>query len=1328
MTYSKSFLMGDTTMLNLKRMILTLSFLFFFGGTAFAKIPVIFFSDLESGPKTGWEGSATKGCAVTIWGKNFGESRGANYVTACGTDLTSDSYYAEWGVTANNARGMERITFWLNSSCNSGAGTISVTVDGSISNTVPFTVRSGNIRFVTTSGNNSYNGQYATYQGESDGPWATPNGAKMNMSAGDITYFRAGNYNTGAGSRAVLWFDSDGQGGTTNNPKAFISYPGETATIMDGGTGCYAIGNSRYTNTDWVVFSKFALDGNQGAFSFISNVDENGMNHLRVVGNDMTGNRQNWDGCVTFQGNMEDLRFYGNIIRDYGSANYHNHGLYLGGYGEIDDVDVGWNEVYGVVDGRGIQIYGHEAEDTITNLIVHDNLIHHNEKDGILFGGGDGGAGGFVKDALIYNNIIHSNNESSDDGGFPGLRLNSDAGDFKIYNNTFYNNGSINNEHQIWFRNAHTVMFKNNIIYGVGGQRYIKQSEGVPSAVITASNNMYWGGGDIVPAYDSSSAETDPKLTDPGHGDFSLQSNSPAVAAGQLLDLVLKDYDGISRPQGSKYDIGAIEFNFGDPAPEGPEIQLSATSHDYGSVLVGSSSDWKYLTISNVGTEKLIVSSVASDNPDFTVISPAFPQDINPGESRDVEVRFSPSSAGAITGNLTVNSNDADEPSLNISLSGTGVEEDTELPVAEAGNDKTALAGVSVSFNGSSSSDNVGITSYQWDFDDSDGIQIDATGVTASHTYDTAGTYTVTLTVDDAAGNGPVSDTLTVTVEESTGTITSTFGDATGSDYTDTCSDTYVNVGQGGSVNYSTDNVSLNTYTWPVNTVANRIVMKWDVSAIPSNATIHSATLSLYMYGYEEGGGDDQYDISVHKIVNHNPYISGCTWNTYDGVNAWTGGANGGAQDMAGAEDTNTLDKTPGYKSWTVTNMVQDWVTNPSSIFGLMFDSDSTASNDSNRDFRPTEFSNPDQRPKLVVTYTIGDDTIPPGDVSGFTATAGAGQVSLSWTNPTDSDFAGVMIRYRTDGTYPTNYTDGTAVPNGNGGKIPGQPNASGSYVHTGLDYNLTYYYSAFSYDTSGNYSDTAHASAKPLPALSISTSSLPNGIVDSPYNETLLAQGGVSPYTWILESGSLPAGLMLSSSGTISGTPTAEGTQIFSVKVTDSEASADIKQLSITVTAVPLDMVAYWSLDEDSGTVAEDVSGHGNELTIIEASWVSGYTGSALSFDGNQDYAFREDSDLIGAIPAKSSGGPEDFTLTAWVKFNSVNARRPIISKQGNGTRGFVFLMEDSNKLSIQVFNDGGTRTEVFSSASLQAGQGYHVAATYDYVSDGNSRIRLRK
>jgi len=110
-------------------------------------------------------------------------------------------------------------------------------------------------------------------------------------------------------------------------------------------------------------------------------------------------------------------------------------------------------------------------------------------------------------------------------------------------------------------------------------------------------------------------------------------------------------------------------------------------------------------------------------------------------------------------------------------------------------------------------------------------------------------------------------------------------------------------------------------------------------------------------------------------------------------------------------------------------------------------------------------------------------DTTSPGDVTGLDGVSGLGQISLAWTNPADSDFAGVMIRYRTDGTFPQNTTDGLPIPNGNNGKIAGSPGQSMSYVHSNLDSTKSYYYSAFSYDTSNNYSQTAHAFAQPLSA-----------------------------------------------------------------------------------------------------------------------------------------------------------------------------------------------------------------------------------------------------
>jgi len=74
--------------------------------------------------------------------------------------------------------------------------------------------------------------------------------------------------------------------------------------------------------------------------------------------------------------------------------------------------------------------------------------------------------------------------------------------------------------------------------------------------------------------------------------------------------------------------------------------------------------------------------------------------------------------------------------------------------------------------------------------------------------------------------------------------------------------------------------------------------------------------------------------------------------------------------------------------------------------------------------------------------------------------------------------------------------------------------------------------------------------------SLAVQTTSLPEGTAGVHYQATLQAAGGVAPYSWSLISGSLPAGLSLSNSGVISGTPTGVGTSNFTVQVMDSSGS----------------------------------------------------------------------------------------------------------------------------------------------------------------------------
>ncbi len=88
---------------------------------------------------------------------------------------------------------------------------------------------------------------------------------------------------------------------------------------------------------------------------------------------------------------------------------------------------------------------------------------------------------------------------------------------------------------------------------------------------------------------------------------------------------------------------------------------------------------------------------------------------------------------------------------------------DTTRPFARAQGDLTVDAGGKVTFDGSASSDNVGVVRWVWTFKEG-GRTVELEGATVEHTFDEAGEYDVTLTVYDADGNLAF-QTFTVTVE-----------------------------------------------------------------------------------------------------------------------------------------------------------------------------------------------------------------------------------------------------------------------------------------------------------------------------------------------------------------------------------------------------------------------------------------------------------------------------------------------------------------------------------------------------------------------------------
>ncbi len=113
-------------------------------------------------------------------------------------------------------------------------------------------------------------------------------------------------------------------------------------------------------------------------------------------------------------------------------------------------------------------------------------------------------------------------------------------------------------------------------------------------------------------------------------------------------------------------------------------------------------------------------------------------------------------------------------------------------------------------------------------------------------------------------------------------------------------------------------------------------------------------------------------------------------------------------------------------------------------------------------------------RPKTLVARRFIRDRTPPAPVTPFAALPGSRVVYLSWTNPADADFAGVMLRYDTAGA-PATPTEGVLLAD-----VPGSPGAAGECTHTGAFPALTYHYAAFAHDDLANHAAPAHASARP--------------------------------------------------------------------------------------------------------------------------------------------------------------------------------------------------------------------------------------------------------
>lgn len=187
------------------------------------------------------------------------------------------------------------------------------------------------------------------------------------------------------------------------------------------------------------------------------------------------------------------------------------------------DNTISSNYIFGDVTGYAIRGDVPASGIAPSNWVVSGNTIYDNASRGINFNAGSG--------HLIFNNILYDNDRAADSGA--GILIN--GGVVKAYNNTIVGTKG----YCIWFITGAASEAKNNICY---------------------QNTMNSIQDDTGSATLLTNFTADPAFVNGATHNYHLLVTSGARNTGTTLADVPSDFDGISRPQESVYDIGAFEY------------------------------------------------------------------------------------------------------------------------------------------------------------------------------------------------------------------------------------------------------------------------------------------------------------------------------------------------------------------------------------------------------------------------------------------------------------------------------------------------------------------------------------------------------------------------------------------------------------------------------------------------------------------------------------------------------------------------------------------------------------------------------------------------
>jgi cysteine-rich repeat protein/parallel beta-helix repeat protein len=372
---------------------------------------------------------------------------------------------------------------------------------------------------------------------------------------------------------------------------------GSGIRILGAGDGIAILGNEIHhvTGSDAMGITVYATEATP-------------VSNLIIDGNTIRDCEPARSEALVLNGNVDGFRVSNNVVRDVnnigidciggetdiqpnpnlvcrngvirGNTVLRANSRYEGGYGAGIYVDGGRDVVIenNVVSGcdLGIEIGAENAGRLTENIVVRNNVLHGNEKAGLVFGGYAANVGRASNNSFTGNTLYKNNTLGPSGQG------------------RFFRGNGVG---EIWVQFGSNNRLANNLIYAGSEDVFIASYEAAESPPNTFDYNLYFSdtGGladgefDDHGAYyqgfaawqagsgqDANSVAADPVLADPGAGDFHIAATGPAADAGDpgfAADPNEVDLDGQPRHLGARVDIGADEGTCGNGDPNDPGEQ-----------------------------------------------------------------------------------------------------------------------------------------------------------------------------------------------------------------------------------------------------------------------------------------------------------------------------------------------------------------------------------------------------------------------------------------------------------------------------------------------------------------------------------------------------------------------------------------------------------------------------------------------------------------------------------------------------------------------------------------------------------------------------------